>query len=162
MTTALLTADLLVFAPDNHDQLHMLAILRAEDSDAFPNMWAIPGGHLDDREGPEDAAVREAREETGVLIEPADIHPVGVYATPDRDPRGRVVSFAYAVLLDHMPPVQAADDAAEARWICTHCLTPGRPPAEPADTPAVVQLAFDHNRITLDGLKVVAGLRATA
>lgn len=33
-----------------------------------PNIWALPKGHIDGDESPEEAAVREVREETGVRV----------------------------------------------------------------------------------------------
>jgi 8-oxo-dGTP diphosphatase len=81
----------------------------------------------------EEAAVREAAEETGLAVELARL--VGVYSDPDRDPRGHNVSVAFlAVVLSGQ--LTAATDAAEVS-----VLDPGS-----------VDLAFDHRRIIDDAL----------
>lgn len=96
--------------------------------------WALPGGHVDAGETAAEAAVREAAEETGVLIDAAGLQWVGLYDAPGRDPRGRVVSAAYAVEVDHTARAVAGDDAAEAEWV---------PLAEAFGA----DLAFDHGHI---------------
>jgi len=79
--------------------------------------WSIPGGVLEVGEFVREAAVREAREETGLIVEPGDL--LGVYDRILRNPEQRV-QYHY-VLVDFLcRPVggelQAADDAAEVRW----------------------------------------------
>ena len=41
--------------------------------DPYDGCWDIPGGFCDLREHPSDAAVREAREETGLEVEPTGL-----------------------------------------------------------------------------------------
>jgi len=79
--------------------------------------WSIPGGALEVGELVRDAAVREAREETGLIVEPGDL--LGVYDRVLRHADGRV-QYHY-VLVDFLcRPVggelHAASDAAEVRW----------------------------------------------
>ena len=79
--------------------------------------WSIPGGVLEVGELVRDAAVREAREETGLTVEPGQL--LGVYDRVLRDPGGRV-QYHY-VLVDFLcrrvsGELQAADDAAAVRW----------------------------------------------
>jgi 8-oxo-dGTP diphosphatase len=79
--------------------------------------WSIPGGVLEVGEMVREAAVREAREETGLMVEPGDL--LGVYDRILRDPEQRV-QYHY-VLIDFLcRPVGgellAASDAAEVRW----------------------------------------------
>jgi ADP-ribose pyrophosphatase YjhB (NUDIX family) len=79
--------------------------------------WSIPGGALEIGELVRDAAVREAREETGLIVEAGEL--LGVYDRVLRDAAGRV-QYHY-VLIDFLcRPVggglHAASDAAEVRW----------------------------------------------
>jgi 8-oxo-dGTP diphosphatase len=79
--------------------------------------WSIPGGVLEVGEMVREAAVREAREETGLMVEPGEL--LGVYDRILRDPEQRV-QYHY-VLIDFLcRPVGgellAASDAAEVRW----------------------------------------------
>ncbi len=81
------------------------------------SQWSIPGGVLEVGELVREAAIREAREETGLIVEPGDL--LGVYDRILRNPEQRV-QYHY-VLIDFLcHPVGgellAADDAAEARW----------------------------------------------
>src|SRR5581483_8783659 len=79
--------------------------------------WSIPGGVLEVGEMVREAAVREAREETGLIVEPGEL--LGVYDRILRDAERRV-QYHY-VLIDFLcRPVGgellAASDAAEVRW----------------------------------------------
>jgi ADP-ribose pyrophosphatase YjhB (NUDIX family) len=79
--------------------------------------WSIPGGVLEVGEMVREAAIREAREETGLTVEPGEL--LGVYDRILRDPAQRV-RYHY-VLIDFLcRPVGgellAASDASEARW----------------------------------------------
>jgi 8-oxo-dGTP diphosphatase len=79
--------------------------------------WSIPGGVLEVGELVREAAIREAREETGLTVEPSDL--LGVYDRILRNPAQRV-QYHY-VLIDFLcrrvaGDLSAASDAAEVRW----------------------------------------------
>lgn len=79
--------------------------------------WSIPGGVLEVGELVREAAAREAREETGLTVEPGEL--LGVYDRVLRDGEQRV-QYHY-VLIDFLchplgGELQAASDAAEVRW----------------------------------------------
>jgi 8-oxo-dGTP diphosphatase len=79
--------------------------------------WSIPGGVLEVGELVREAAVREAREETGLTVEPGEL--LGVYDRVLRDADQRV-QYHY-VLIDFLcrrvaGDLAAASDAAEVRW----------------------------------------------
>jgi 8-oxo-dGTP diphosphatase len=54
----------------------------------FKGRWVVPGGFVEDSETVEEAARREALEETGVKVKLVKL--VGVYSDPKRDPRGNI------------------------------------------------------------------------
>src|SRR5467141_4772705 len=79
--------------------------------------WSIPGGVLEVGELVREAAVREAREETGLIVEPGEL--LGVYDRVLRNSEQRV-QYHY-VLIDFLcrrvvGDLAAASDAAEVRW----------------------------------------------
>ena len=125
----MVTVDLVVFAVAA-DGLRALFIKRKKDP--FAGRWAIPGGYLEIDEPIAFAARRELEEETGLKGLPL-VEEIGVFGTPDRDPRGRTISVAHAAILPGGPSeVIGGDDAAEARWL---------------DPAKIEGLAFDHKDI---------------
>jgi len=62
-------------------------------NEPYRGCWAIPGGLVEYGETVEQAAEREAKEETGLDVKL--IRLVGVYSDPTRDPRGHCISIAY-------------------------------------------------------------------
>lgn len=79
--------------------------------------WSIPGGVLEVGELVREAAIREAREETGLIVEPGEL--LGVFDRVLRDSEKRV-QYHY-VLIDFLcrrvgGELLAASDAAEVRW----------------------------------------------
>lgn len=108
----------------------------------FEGQLAFPGGHVDPGETALAAAVRELFEETGITVAAEDLTPIGVYDSPDRDPRGRYVTAAYVVTVPAGTTATAGDDAAAVRWV---------PLQEPGN------LAFDHALILADARRQFPG-----
>ncbi len=97
-----------------------------------PHGHALPGGFVDEGEGLEAAAVREAREETSLDVTLSEL--LYVYGKPSRDPRGQTVSIVYTAA--GAGRLQAGDDAKGAAVF------------SPDDLPE--DLAFDHREIIAD------------
>ena len=75
-------AAVVIFDPEGQ----VLLLLRPDNVNWAPGKWALPGGHIEEGEKPIDAAVREVREETTLVI--AD--PTEFYMSSN----GEVVYFA--------------------------------------------------------------------
>jgi 8-oxo-dGTP diphosphatase len=99
-----------------------------------PLGWALPGGFVDVGEPLHDAAIREAKEETGLVVDLSE--QFFTYSDPARDPRGHNVSTVFIGWAEGEP--RGGDDAAEARAFA--------PDALPTD------LCFDHRTILSDFL----------
>ena len=73
-----------------------------------PYGWALPGGFVDYGESLEQAARREAKEETSLTI--TNLRLLGCYSDPQRDARMHTISTVFAAKGTGTP--MAADDAA--------------------------------------------------
>ena len=75
-----------------------------------PKGWALPGGFVDYGERLEDAAIREAFEETSIRI--TGLKLLGCYSDPARDKRQHNISIVFVAKGAGLP--EAGDDAAKA------------------------------------------------
>jgi len=100
-----------------------------------PFGWAIPGGFVDYGESLEEAALREAKEETNLDVE--RLKQFHTYSDPKRDPRHHSISTVYVGQGRGKP--RAKDDAIEI-GIFTESSLPG-------------EIAFDHRLILSDYFK---------
>lgn len=99
-----------------------------------PFGWALPGGFVDYGESLEEAALREAKEETSLDVEL--VSQLGAYSDPDRDPRQHNISVVFIARSKSKGRPVASDDALEAGIFDEDSL----PSA----------LAFDHGKILKD------------
>jgi 8-oxo-dGTP diphosphatase len=122
------TVDLVIELVDVPGQV--VFILRKNE----PTGLALPGGFVDEGEWVADAAVREAKEETGLDVELVELF--HVYSDPTRDARQHTVSTVFLARARGRPV--GGDDAAA----CIVCA----PDALPQP------LVFDHATIIADYL----------
>ena len=97
-----------------------------------PYGWALPGGFVDYGESLEQAAIREAKEETSLHVEL--LEQLHTYSDPRRDPRQHTISTVY--LARGKGEARAADDAMELKVFEEKYLP--------------CQLVFDHQKILKD------------
>ncbi|MBI2997224.1 MAG: NUDIX hydrolase [Deltaproteobacteria bacterium] len=97
-----------------------------------PHGWALPGGFVDYGESLEQAAVREAKEETSLDV--TLVEQFYTYSDPSRDPRHHTVSTVYIAKAKGRP--RGADDAKRAQTFTERSLP----------SPIV----FDHSQILRD------------
>ena len=114
-------------------------IIEIEDSKVIlikrknpPYGWAIPGGFVDWGESLEQAAAREAKEETS--LEVSNLRQFHTYSAPDRDPRFHTISTVFTAKAGGQP--KAEDDAIEIGAFGEKELPD--------------EIAFDHREILAD------------
>ncbi len=79
--------------------------------------WALPGGKVEPGEGLSEAAAREVREETGMVVGP--LRQIDLAEIIDRDNAGMVLSHYVVVVFEGevlSGTLAAGDDAAEVKW----------------------------------------------
>jgi 8-oxo-dGTP diphosphatase len=93
----------------------MLLLVRRRRG-AYAGAWAVPGGRQRFGESMEQAAIREAKEETGLDVEIGQPVWVGDIVGAGRSPSYHysVVDFRATVMGGRL---EAGDDAAEVRWV---------------------------------------------
>jgi 8-oxo-dGTP diphosphatase len=130
--TPLLTVDAVIIYK------RKILLVRRKNS-PFKDIFALPGGFVEIGETVEKAAIREAKEETGLDIEIIKL--IGVYSDPKRDPRGHTVSVCY--LAKGSGNLKAGSDAKETGLFGLN---------------EIPELAFDHNKIIEDAKSDINGI----
>jgi len=122
--------DAIVFGYSKIDGVSVLLIQRKYEP--FKNLWAIPGGFVQEDESLEDAVRRELMEETGVKLN--YLEQLYTFGDPGRDPRQRIIAVAYFGLVktSQYHELKASTDAEIAKWFNIKKIPP---------------LAFDHKQL---------------
>lgn len=125
------TVDIIIEITRRNGQEGIILIKRKNP----PHGWALPGGFVDYGESLEEAAVREAKEETSLYIKlKSQFH---TYSDPKRDPRQHTISTVYVATAQGRPKAQ--DDAQDIRIFTEEEIN--------------FPLAFDHKKILADYFK---------
>jgi len=122
------TVDIIIEVKDRSGREGIVLIERKNP----PPGWALPGGFVDYGESLEQAAVREAREETSLEVKLK--YQLHTYSDPRRDPRRHTIATVFVASAKGRPRGQ--DDALRAEVF------------EASEIPA--RLAFDHKKILKD------------
>ncbi|MBP2161097.1 MULTISPECIES: NUDIX domain-containing protein [Asticcacaulis] len=117
----LVSVDTVIVHADPRGMPHVLLIRRG----GIPGRgnFAIPGGFIEPDEYLLNSALRELREETGLVLSDAEamarLKGRHVFDDPERSSRGRVIThgFHFEFPAGPLPGVEGQDDAAEARWV---------------------------------------------
>lgn len=102
-----------------------------------PYGWALPGGFVDVGESLEDAARREAKEETNLDL--VDLRQMHTYSDPKRDPRFHTVSTVF--IATGRGKAQSGDDAKNLKIVAYEDLLK-------------IEYAFDHKDVVKDYLEL--------
>lgn len=88
--------------------------------------WALPGGGIESDESPAEAAMREIKEELGVVIEPGALRALGQYSSREKSGL-RTKYFLFAVeLLEKPELVIKTDEIVDCDWVPLTDLTNAR------------------------------------
>lgn len=158
-----LTVDMVLLCYNRiEEQLKVLLIQRK--SHPYQHSWALPGGFVTKSESTDDSVIRETLEETGVQINQLQIEQLYTFSTPNRDPRGWVVTVSYLAFIGE-EPIDAGDDAKEVRWfnlnrqgeqlILTNQDIEIILDLKTGKSVGKDQLAFDHSQIVLKAFQHV-------
>jgi len=130
--TPLLTVDTVII------YMEKIVLIRRKNP-PFQGHFALPGGFVEVGETIETAAVREAKEETGLDVEIIKL--LGVYSDPSRDPRGHTVSVCFLAV--GSGNLKAGSDALDTGLFGIN---------------EIPELAFDHNKIIENARRDINGI----
>ena len=81
------------------------------------NLWLQPGGHIESGETPADGALREAREETGLVVAHPSSGPWLMHVDVHPGPRGHThLDVRYLVQAEDAEPNPGAEESQQVRW----------------------------------------------
>jgi len=137
MCTPSLAIDALIEVFHNNEP----SIVLVKRRDPPRDVYAIPGGFVDIGETVEQAAKREAKEETNLEIELKEISQFRVYSNPKRDKRRHTVSSVMRCPVKNFKNIHKGDDAKSVEIV-------------PLSRVLSLDLAFDHREILTDFINI--------
>ena len=100
-----------------NDKKEILIIKRSDKADSFPGCWGLPGGKIEKNETPEQAAVRELKEETGLKTNEDDLY---YLYTIHRESNKEIVCF---VAEDYEGKIILNEESSDYKWLDPQDLT---------------------------------------
>jgi 8-oxo-dGTP pyrophosphatase MutT (NUDIX family) len=97
--------------------LEVLMLRRNPEASFMPHAWVFPGGTVDGDESPREAAVREAREEAGLVLDPQSLVPTSRWITPAGLPKRFDTWFFLASVGRGAPVTIDGSEIVEWVWI---------------------------------------------
>lgn len=114
----------------------LLLMKRANECATFPGYWGLIGGYIDPGETPEEACIREAKEEVGVDIEVLKF--VGRYYNTPNPNYGNAIGLPhYSKIISGTPHPAQPEECSDVKWFT---------PEEVRE----MELAYDHKKILED------------
>jgi len=98
------------------DEDGRLLLTQRAGTDEFAHRWHLPSGKLDAQEPVTVAAAREAWEEVGVRIDPADLRVVHIAHVADSGPEPRLGVFLHAARWEGEPVNAEPEKCSAVRW----------------------------------------------
>ena len=126
------TVDIIIELKNSQEESPSIVLISRKNP---PHGWAIPGGFVDYGESLEEAAIREAKEETSLDV--TLVQQFHTYSDPARDDRLHTISTVFIATATGTPI--AADDAKDAIVVTADTIPP--------------DMAFDHGKILEDYFK---------
>lgn len=114
----------------------LLLMKRSDECKTFPGYWGLVGGFIDPGETPEEAAIREAKEEIGVEIQVIKF--VGRYCNTSNPHYKNVIGLPhYSKILSGTPHAAQPEECSDVRWFLPEEIRS-------------MELAYDHKQILVD------------
>ncbi|WP_423792562.1 NUDIX domain-containing protein [Methanocaldococcus indicus] len=116
-------------------EMNKKILLIKRKNNPYKDFYALPGGFVECGETLEEAIIREIKEETNLDVEVESLF--NVYSSPNRDPRGHIVTVVY-ILKCIGGELKAKTDAKDVKFF---------------DINNLPKLAFDHEKIINDYIR---------
>jgi len=150
-------------APEAAGGLEVLLLERSQVG-AFAGMWVFPGGRVDDDDDGDDelskarsAAVREAREEVGIEIDPQSLITLSHWTPPEIVPKRFTTWFFVAPWAGDEIRIDQ-HEIVDSRWITPSAALDSKLPLAPPTHVSLATLAEVESFVALDELIARRGI----